>query len=327
MSLGDKGDKIVVFGEVLIDFFAQPADKPAPGTRRFGLTGVPGGAPANVAAHLAHEKVPVSLVTGFADDAFGSALQALLAERNIDLARSVLVPGTRTPLAVVQSSPDGERSFRLYLKGSVAEHVSPAALGPHGENLLQDARWLYFGSVFMAYESPYQVTRHLLEQAHQQQTLVLCDLNIRPDVWSEASVPTDVLWTMLPSIDLLKISDEDFTWFREHVAVRYAPELRDPADLLAWGPSFICWTHGPKGATLCTHTERVHIPAPQVDVVDTTGAGDAFTAGLLAALRQRRITDRTALAALGRATLTRVGAIASSRAASILTQQGAMPPL
>ncbi len=317
-------EKVVVLGEVLIDVFAEPASKPRPGDRRFGLVGVPGGAPCNVAAHLAAANVPVSLVTAFADDAFGPALQSLLLERNIDLSCSVTFSGTRTPLAIVQTDAAGERSFRLYLKGSVLERLAPSAIR---DDLFQQAAWFHFGSLLMAYEAPYQTTIHLLEQARRQQVLISCDLNIRPDVWQEAAVSTDVLWNVLSSIDLLKISDEDFEWFRYHVAARHAPALQEPADLLAWGPTLICWTRGPEGATLYSHHARVDVPAPDVDVVDTTGAGDAFTAGLLIALRQRGMTERAALASLNHQALAEAGAFAASQAAGILAQRGAMPAL
>lgn len=316
--------RVVVFGEVLIDLFAEPTSKPSLGNRHFALSGVPGGAPCNVAAHLASAKAPVSFVTGFADDAFGPALRALLMERNIDLSYSASFPGTRTPLAVVQTNPAGERSFRLYLKGSALEHIAPAAIS---DDLFQQAAWFHFGSVLMAHESPYQATCRLLEQARQQQVLISCDLNIRPDIWDEAAVPTDVLWTVLPSIDVLKISDEDFEWFQEHVAARHAPELQEPPDLLACGPTMICWTRGPEGATIYTRSARVDLPAPDVNVVDTTGAGDAFTAGLLIALLRRGISDQSALAAMSRDALAEVGTFATARAADILTRRGAMPAL
>lgn len=317
-------EKVVVLGEVLIDFFAEAESKPGLGQRRFGLTGVPGGAPCNVAAHLAAAKVPVSFVTAFADDAFGPALRSLLLERNIDLSYSITFPDTRTPLAIVQTDAQGERTFRLYLKGSALERISPAAIS---DNPLHQAAWFHFGSLLMAYEAPYRATMQLLEQARRQGTLVSCDLNIRADVWDEATVASNVLWNVLSSIDLLKLSDEDFEWFREHVAAAHAPELQNPADLLAWGPTMICWTRGAEGATICTRNARVDVPAPEVNVVDTTGAGDAFTAGLLIALQQRGITERTMLAAMSNDALAEAGAFAASRAADILTQQGAMPSL
>lgn len=317
-------EKVVVFGEVLIDLFAEPANKPRPGDRRFGFVGVPGGAPCNVAAHLAAARVPVALVTAFADDAFGPALQSLLLERNIDLSYSITFSGTRTPVAIVQNDAAGERTFRLYLRGSVLEHITPAAIR---HDLFQQAAWFHFGSLLMAYESPYRATVHLLEQARRQHVLISCDLNIRPDVWKEATASIDVLWTALSSVDLLKISDEDFDWLREHVGARHVPALQEPADLLDHGPAVICRTRGSKGATIYTRNARVDVPAPDVDVVDTTGAGDAFTAGLLIALLQRGITERSALASLNQEVLREAGALAAARAAGILTQRGAMPAL
>src|SRR5690606_937154 len=169
----------LVLGEVLIDFFSGPADRSVPGARVFPFEGVPGGAPANVAAHLAVRGLPVSLITGFADDPLGEELKQMLAERGIDLTHCLTYPQSRSPLATVISLPDGERTFRLYLEGSCLEKLTPALLTPEVWNGVD---WVHFGSVMMAFRGPNELTHALAAGAKERGIVVSLDVNIRADL-------------------------------------------------------------------------------------------------------------------------------------------------
>ena len=113
-----KKPKIVILGETLVDLFFESIEEDS---SDLIFRGALGGAPANVAANLSSVKIPVSLVTGFSSDSLGLQLKSLLENRNIDVSASSTVQHSKTPLALVLSSPCGEREFRLYLKESVLE--------------------------------------------------------------------------------------------------------------------------------------------------------------------------------------------------------------
>jgi len=309
----------LVLGEVLIDFFSGPADRSVPGARVFPFEGVPGGAPANVAAHLAVRGLPVSLITGFADDPLGEELKQMLAERGIDLTHCLTYPQSRSPLATVISLPDGERTFRLYLEGSCLEKLTPALLTPEVWNGVD---WVHFGSVMMAFRGPNELTHALAAGAKERGIVVSFDVNIRADLWLESDVDPRTIVDVLPHVDVLKVSEEDFAWLQE----RFEGALQRPEDLLERGPALVAYTRGPEGAILFTRDARVEVAPPKVQVVDTTGAGDAFTAGIIYSLKEEGIRSRGQLEAMTPGLLRGVGQDATGAAAAILVQRGALPP-
>ena len=117
---------------------------------------------------------------------------------------------------------------------------------------------------------------------------------------------------------MVKVSDEDLAWLAPGV-----PPAEAARALLAQGPALVLLTRGGDGALALTADGEIAVPAPPVDVVDTIGAGDAFSGGWLACWSERGLGrddlgDRDAVAdATGFAC--RVAAITCSRA-------GAQPP-
>lgn len=310
---------MLIFGEVLVDLFASAPERPQTGVRRFPFLGVPGGAPCNVAAFLAHLGVPVSFMASFADDPTGEALRQMLAERGIDLTWSVTHPGSRTPMAMVLTKPDGDRTFRLYLDGSAVEHLTTDMVDPAS---LSQVAWFHFGSVMMAFANPNRVTHLLLQQARDRGVMVSYDVNVRPDIWRDSVMSPRAMVDVLRFVDVVKLSDEDFDWIRAHVA----PTLQAPRQLLDLGCRLVVCTHGKDGATLFTREAVVKVPAPQVEVVDTTGAGDAFMAGVISRLCQAGIGRPSDLDwRLTPALLQEAGNFAAACAGRILVQRGAMP--
>ncbi|MGH3355938.1 MAG: PfkB family carbohydrate kinase, partial [Nocardioidaceae bacterium] len=85
-------------------------------------------------------------------------------------------------------------------------------------------------------------------------------------------------------------------------------------------------TRGEQGIRLATPADRVDVPAPTVDVVDTVGAGDACMAALLAALLMRGQLDASSLRSLVPRDLRQIGAVAATVAALTCSRRGADPP-
>ncbi|HHV55758.1 MAG TPA: carbohydrate kinase [Firmicutes bacterium] len=314
-------NRVLVFGEVLIDLFATETEMPRLGVPRFHLEGVPGGAPCNVAANLARLGLPVSLITGLADDPPGLQLRAMLVERGIDLSYSVSLPDSSTALATVVSRPDGERSFRLYLRGSILDCLSPDVIDLR---CMEGAGWFHFGSVLLAYSKPKEATLTLLQEAWRRGLIISCDINIRPDIWKAGDVSPSVLLEVLRYVHLVKCSDEDLSWLGDNVDSRLASPrafLRDECRVVAY-------TRGKEGATLLAEESKVEVSAPPVRVVDTTGAGDAFMAGLIAYFHQQGVGSAAELerVASDRDRLASAGEMARECAGCILRQLGGLPP-
>lgn len=314
---------VVVLGEALFDVYASAAEcgpGEARGRRPLGLEGHPGGAPCNVAAWLASSGIPVTLATGFADDLLGDELRTELSARGIDLSGSARLPGTRTPLAVVTTGPGGERSFRLYLQGTPVEQLQRSDLPA---TLLERAGWFHFGGVLPAFPRGLELTRRLFEEARRHSVVTSCDVNVRSSVWEEGGVPFRAFLHVLKGVDLLKVSAEDFDWMRSQCDGM----LNTPADLLQLGIGLVAFTRGSEGAELLAPGVRLRLPPPRVNVVDTTGAGDAFTAGLIASLMRNNAATGGVRPRFAPGRLREAGAFATEVAARALSRRGAMPPV
>src|SRR5690606_587729 len=103
------------------------------------------------------------------------------------------------------------------------------------------------------------------------------------------------------------VSDEDLGWMAE----RFGDAFGRPDALIEKGPALVALTRGADGAVLFSREARVEIEAPKVSVVDTTGAGDAFMAGLIYSLKQHEVRSRENLKAVSTAVLQAVGQYAS----------------
>ncbi len=309
---------ILIMGETLVDFFFASVSHTEAGHKHFHFMGAPGGAPSNVAANLADMGLPVSVITSFSDDELGSELKQVLLERNIDIGFSSTHPGGKTPIAVVLRSPDGDRDFRLYLTGSVLESIDTSTV-----RLTEDITFFHCGSIHLVFEAGVRATWQLLAQLAEGSAIRSYDINIRPDILKDYPQASAAVMEMLKHIDVLKLSDQDLQWIQKHVD----PSLRGPEDYLKLGIKLVAYTLGADGAVLLTPSTSCLVPAPDVDVVDTTGGGDAFMAGILAGLYERGITRRDALASLDDESLRAIGLKASDCAGRIISQEGGMPPL
>ncbi|NLJ80695.1 MAG: carbohydrate kinase [Firmicutes bacterium] len=313
-----KNEPIVILGETLFDFYFDSVRELIPGQKQIVLHGSPGGAPANVAANLAGMNKRVSLISAFSDDLLGASLRKMLLERGINLDHSITFSGTRTPFAVVMNTPEGERGFNLYLRGSALELIDKAKTG-----LSPEVEFFHFGSVLLVFEAGVKVTETFLKQLEASRAIRSYDINIRPDILKDYPQAPKAILDVLGEVDLLKISDEDLRWIAKNVD----GSLAKPEDYFSFGIKLLAYTAGPQGALLLTPSQRCFVPPPEIEVIDTTGGGDAFVAGMLAELQQNRVVDRNELALLDQRLLKKIGLRATRCAAKILAQAGGMPPV
>jgi fructokinase len=262
---------ITVVGEALIDLVG--ADD---GVYR----ALPGGAPANVAVGLARLGSPVTLLTRLGVDAFGARLRAHL-EGNGVSARDVVEVAAPTTLAVATLDADGRATYDFYVEGTTSfgwrADELPAALAP-------DVDALICGSLALAVAPGAAAVEALVqrERARGAVTIVL-DPNVRPALAAGAAAERERVERQARHAQVVKTSDEDVRFLYgdkaiEDVAARW----------LGLGVSVVVVTLGRAGAYARTRSREVRVaPRLQVDVVDTVGAGDAFCAGLVDALRTR----------------------------------------
>jgi len=269
---GMQDQTVTVIGEALIDLV--PGDSPL----EFSAT--PGGSPYNVAIGLARLGQDTTLMARLADNAFGRILRGRAVAEGIDLSASARAEEPTT-LAVVSLDAGGQAAYDFYFDGTAdwqwtAEETSHA---PASTTVL------HFGSI-ASWTSP--GAAHVIELARRMRArgdvLVSYDPNIRPGLLPDREHARRMVERGIRTAHLAKASAEDLGWLYpgqpwEEVAQHW----------LQLGAVLVLITAGANGAHAFTATgPPLHRPAPEVKVADTVGAGDSFTAGLLASLIRRQ---------------------------------------
>lgn len=294
--------RILIAGEALTDIVVD-----ADGGRREH----PGGSPLNVAVALSRLGHDAHLLTAIGDDARGDAIRAHLDESGVQLTPASVRPGrTSTAEAVLDAHGAATYTFDLTW--------DPDTAG------LPEAPDAVHTSSIAAVLDPGATTLSALLRSARESSTISYDPNARPTLMG---APEDVRARIEENIalsDVVKASDEDVAWL-------YGTE--DVEDVAAsWrdlGPSLTVLTRGGDGAVAFSASGRVQVAPVQVEVVDTVGAGDTFSAGILDALAAKGLLGadrREMLAAIPSDDLATVLRRAAALSAITVSRAGANPP-
>lgn len=287
MSTADPS--VLVAGETLIDFLPESTG-PIASVETFHRR--PGGAPANVAVGLARLDRPPLFWTRIGEDPFGRFLETTLADAGIPDRFITRDPDAKTALAFVSLGEDADREFSFYRHETADTRLSPDRARSID---LDPIEWIHLGGVTLTDEPARSATYALAERAAEAGCTVSFDPNARPELWTEFDFAASV-GRMLEHVDLLKVAPEDVeaAGYGSAAAVESTPEpiAKELADA---GPNTVCLTLGSEGAFGYATPEahwagdepvRVRHSGYRIEPEDTTGAGDAFTAGLIDGLSE-----------------------------------------
>lgn len=256
---------------------------------------MPGGAPYNAAIAAGRLGAPTSFLGVFSDDRFGRMLRSRLVESHVDV-KHCPVTHDPTTLALVSQDRAGEPGFTFHVDGTTSTSGRVNDL-----HLPSDVGVLHVsGSVAMVVE-PAASRIAALMAASGHRALLHLDANPRPAVIDrEAYLRRLDRW--LGRADVVKMSAADAEWIEPGAdPIELADSWLRPADPEAveeHRPLAVVVTMGEQGAAVALPFGVVEVAAPEVEVVDTIGAGDTFTGAVLAAFSAHRVTDRAALAKL-----------------------------
>lgn len=312
-------DKIVCFGEILVDMLAQP---PATPESPRAFLQYAGGAPANVAVAVARLGGRSHFVGMLGRDMFGEFLSECLIDEGVATDGVVWTDRAKTALAFVALDDTGERSFSFYRPPAAdllfrADDFQAASF--------EDPGYFHVCSNSLTEAAIAEATYAGMQRARDAGAVVSMDLNLRAVLWPGDVDPMPWLWRALELADLVKLAREEL----EYLASPYdadgeAAVLKRLFDAHA---RCVVITDGAAPIRWYTPQEQGRVTGYRVDAVDTTGAGDAFVGGLLHALAQRNAgaagfahfcADASAItqslrfgAAVGALSVTRKGAFAA----------------
>jgi fructokinase len=279
----------LVIGESLMDVVRTREQE-----RRY-----PGGSPMNVAFGLGRLGLETRLLTRIGRDSDGEVVRQHLRNADVEIVPSSFTTEP-TSTAVADIQIDGEAAYTFDLDWR---------LPPIGG--LKLARWIHVGSI-ATFLAPGADSLEQLLSAVDKATTISYDPNIRPSIIGEHSQAVARFERIARIATVVKMSDFDAEWLYPGMSDDFVIDK-----VLELGPKVVALTRGAAGARLATHNVSISVPAPEIIVADTIGAGDSFMSTLingllitgshqLTAKRLERIAQMSATA--GAITCTRVGA-------------------
>lgn len=256
---------IFAVGELLIDFIAVE-DAALKDVRTFEKHA--GGAPANVVVGLRRLNVPSALITKVGKDPLGEFLVESLEREGVDTSYIVFDEERRTGISFVQLRK-AKPEFVLYDQVAYFN----LRLEDIDFSFMEKADLLDFGGVLFAREPSRTTSFKVVERAKDRIPLSY-DVNIRLSLWHgrEEAMIKDIE-RGLKLADIVKIGDGEKR-FLEDRGINFSD----------YDIKLLAITLGAEGSILVCEGVKAEVPAYRVSPVDTTGAGDAYLAALLASL-------------------------------------------
>jgi fructokinase len=260
---------VVSMGELLIDFVALE-DGVSVGEAS-GFVKAAGGAPANLAVAVSKLGLTSAFIGQVGRDPFGEYLAGVLKDNGVDVSGLRFTDKANTALAFVALGEGGERSFSFYRNPSADMLMTPEDVDL---SLIDSAQAFHFGSVSMIADSSRAATLAAAKHAAESGKWVSYDPNLRLALWPSEDAAREGMMAGFDYASSVKISDSELEFLVNG----------DVYQLWKQYTRLIVVTHGGRGSTAYTLGGFLHIEGQGVDAVDTTGAGDAFTGGLLVKL-------------------------------------------
>lgn len=258
--------KVWVLGDAVVDLLPESDGRLLP---------CPGGAPANVAVGIARLGGTSGFIGRVGDDPFGALMQRTLLTEGVDITYLKQDEWHRTSTVLVDLNDQGERSFTFMVRPSADLFLETTNLPcwRHGE-------WLHLCSIALSAEPSRTSAFTAMTAIRHAGGFVSFDPNIREDLWQDEHLLRLCLRQALQLADVVKLSEEEWRLI--------SGKTQNDRDICALAKEYeiamLLVTKGAEGVVVCYRGQVHHFAGMSVNCVDSTGAGDAFVAGLLTGL-------------------------------------------
>lgn len=233
-----------------------------------------GGAPLNMLSALAKWGKNTTFIGKVGDDVFGKQIKQELHTLNIDTHAIQVAEREKTTLTFVTLQADGERSFDFYRSPGADQLLQPSELNP---DMFTQNTVFHHGSLSLSHEPSRGATFQALALAEKNEMLISYDPNIRLGLWESSDEARQIILEAMSYTDILKVSEEELLFLTEETTVSQAIQhLRAIHNI-----PLIFVTFGAKGCYYYGTHGNGYVSAFKVNAIDSTGAGDAFMAGIL----------------------------------------------
>ena len=273
---------------------------------------LPGGSPMNVAVALGRLGHTSHLLTHIGDDERGRAIVQHVESSNVSLTPGSVRPGAHTSTAAATIGEGGAATYEFDITWD-----------PDPRDLPAKVEAVHTSSIAATLE-PGADTLRTVVASLRESALISYDPNARPTLMGDPAIARKPIEENIALADIVKASDEDLEWLYETSDIDQAAQ-----SWLRRGVKLAVITRGGQGATAFTARGRVDIPGVRVDVTDTVGAGDTFSAGLLDALSRKGLLGaegREKIATLEATEIKEILSHAALLASVTVSRAGANPP-
>ena len=254
---------IVAIGEALVDFVPE----------KNGYVLRPGGAPSNVAVNLSRMGIKAGIISKVGRDFLGRFLLNFLKKSGVDISAVKTTKKAKTGLVFVFHNKYGERDFSFYGSPSADTLLSEREIN---DSYIKGAGILHFGSISMMAEQSRKAVLKAVKRAKKHGLLVSYDPNLRLNLWEgREGKAAGAIKKYFKYADIIKMSeDEERYIYGGKITVKNFKKFFRPDKI-------VVISSGKKGARFISGGYSGRVRGVKARAVDTTGAGDAFMAGLL----------------------------------------------
>ncbi len=305
----EKKYDVVALGELLIDFTENGVSEQGNPL----LEANPGGAPCNVLSMLTRLGKRTAFIGKVGNDGFGQLLTKAVQEQGINTDGLCYDDEIHTTLALVLKKENGDRDFAFYRNPGADMTLRDDEINA---SLIADTKVFHFGTLSLTDEPVISATKKAVSIAKENGAIITFDPNLREPLWKSLDDAHEMIAWGLQQADVVKISDNEITWFTGIDDYDSAIEKlqKDYPNL-----KLICLSMGADGSKAVTKENHVFYPAfLQEKTIETTGAGDTFCACMINTVLENGVDS------LGEEALIEMLKLGNAAASLVTTKKGAL---
>jgi len=300
---------VLVAGEALIDIISN-------NKKGNNAELIPGGSGFNVACALGSLEVDTSFLYPLSSDPMGDLLLDKLNTYKVNYALTERLD-LPTPLAFV-SIQGNNPSYHFYRKGTVDGELNRF---DYHKYLEQDVKIIHLTGFTLNNSDDFKLWYKFASIAKELGCLISLDPNVRPPAIKNYDLYREQIWKLIELSDVVKMSDEDLTFIAPDIAIS------DAQKLVAENTTLSVVTSGLGGSDIIFCNDLIHIDTiPQINYVDSVGAGDCYSAGYIKQIMSLGVFDLASLKSVSKEQVRKIFNFASTNASINCAKRGCQPP-